>query len=66
MQGRIQGEEWGGTKAKKKKREGTGIKKKIIKIQPNIYIFFWELGGTMATTGSPPPPPPPPRPQIRH
>jgi hypothetical protein len=58
-QGRIQGEEWGGTKAKKKKREGTGIKIYIyIYIQPNFF-FFWELGGTMATTGPPPPPPNP-------
>jgi hypothetical protein len=51
-QGWIQGEEWGGTKAKKKKWEGTGIKKYIYSLI--FYFLFWELGGAMATTGSPP------------
>jgi hypothetical protein len=51
MQGRIQGEEWGGTKAKKKKMGGTGIKKKI---QPKFFFFgIGGGGGTMATTGPP-------------
>jgi hypothetical protein len=64
LQGRNQGEKWGGggggTKAKKKKMGGGGGGPELKKKKYNLnFFFFWNWGG-------PWPPPVPPPPQFRH
>jgi hypothetical protein len=49
-QGRIQGEEWG---AQSKEKEMGGGGPELKKKNTAYIFFFWNWGGTMATTGPP-------------